>query len=122
MPPFYHLSSLHFTTFPLSLSQTNGGSSVPMISLDDIITVPAAEAGAASPAPASSGRRSDDQPAWWTPACAEAIDARGKAKKAFKRRGCNESMVAFKKARAVARRVIQEAKEAAGVVVRVSRG
>ncbi|XP_043220575.1 terminal nucleotidyltransferase 4B-like [Amphibalanus amphitrite] len=52
--------------------------------------------------------------AWWTPACAEAVKARGKAKKAFRRYGTPEATAVFKRARMHAKRVLKEAKEAFG--------
>ena len=49
---------------------------------------------------------------WWTNECRDAIRARRRAYKAFDRRSTTTNMIAFRKARAHARRTIQEAKRA----------
>ena len=49
---------------------------------------------------------------WWTDDCRVAIRARRRAFKVFDRHSTTDNMIAFKKARAVARRTIQEAKRA----------
>ena len=47
---------------------------------------------------------------WWTKECGDAIRARERALKKFDRRSTTENLIAFKKARAFARRTIKEAK------------
>lgn len=49
---------------------------------------------------------------WWTNECRDAIRARRRAHRAFDRRSTTANMIAFRKARAHARRIIQEAKRA----------
>ena len=49
---------------------------------------------------------------WWTKECGEAIRARKRAFKRFDRRSSTENLIAFRKARAFARRTIREAKVA----------
>ena len=55
------------------------------------------------------------QPSWFTEACRVAVRAKDKALRAFKARQTEERLVAFKKARAYARRVIRDAKEAVSI-------
>ena len=47
---------------------------------------------------------------WWTKECRDAIRARERAYKKFDRRSTTENLIAFRKARAFARRTIKEAK------------
>ena len=49
---------------------------------------------------------------WWTSACGEAIRARKRAYRKFDRSSTTENLIAFRKARAFARRTVKEAKAA----------
>ena len=60
--------------------------------------------------PKTSGRPRRTPVPWWTRECGDAIRARNRAFKKFDRRCTIENAVAFRKARAFARRVVKEAK------------
>ena len=49
---------------------------------------------------------------WWTDECRDAIRARKRAFRVFDRHSTTENLIAFRKARALARRTVQEAKRA----------
>ena len=60
--------------------------------------------------PKTSGQPRRTPVPWWTKECGEAIRARKRALRKFDRRSTTENLIAFRKARAFARRTIQEAK------------
>ena len=60
--------------------------------------------------PKTSGQPRRTPVPWWTKECGDAIRARKRAFKLFDRRSTTENLIAFKKARAFARRTIREAK------------
>ena len=60
--------------------------------------------------PKTSGEPRRTPVPWWTDECAKAIKARERAYKKFDRNSSTENLIAFRKARAFARRVIKEAK------------
>ena len=60
--------------------------------------------------PKTSGQPRRTPVPWWTKECGDAIRARERAFKKFDRRSTTENLIAFKKARAFARRTIKEAK------------
>ena len=60
--------------------------------------------------PKTSGQPRRTPVPWWTKECGDAIRARERAYKKFDRRSTTENLIAFKKARAFARRTIKEAK------------
>ena len=60
--------------------------------------------------PRTSGNPSRTPVPWWSKECQEAIRARRRAFRAFDRHATTENMIAFRQARASARRVILEAK------------
>ena len=60
--------------------------------------------------PRTSGQPRRPPVPWWTKECGNAIRARKRAFRKFDRRSTTENLVAFRKARAFARRVIEEAK------------
>ena len=60
--------------------------------------------------PKTSGQPRRTPVPWWTKECADAIRARKRAFRKFDRRSTTENLIAFKKARAFARRTIREAK------------
>ena len=60
--------------------------------------------------PKTSGQPRRTPVPWWTKECREAIRARKRAFKKFDRRSTTENAIAFRKARAFARRTIREAK------------
>ena len=60
--------------------------------------------------PKTSGQPRRTPVPWWTKECGDAIRARERACKKFDRRSTTENLIAFKKARAFARRTIKEAK------------
>ena len=60
--------------------------------------------------PRTSGKPRKPPVPWWTEACGDAIRARRRAFRAFDHRSTTENLIAFRRARAYARRVIQEAK------------
>ena len=60
--------------------------------------------------PRTSGQPRRTPVPWWTKECADAIRARKRAFKKFDRSCTTENLIAFKKARAFARRTIREAK------------
>ena len=60
--------------------------------------------------PKTSGQPRRTPVPWWTKECGDAIKARERAFKKFDRRSTIENLIAFRKARAFARRTVQEAK------------
>ena len=60
--------------------------------------------------PKTSGQPRRTPVPWWTKECGDAIRARKRAFKLFDRRSTTENLIAFKRARAFARRTIREAK------------
>ena len=60
--------------------------------------------------PKTSGRPRRTPVPWWTKECGDAIRARKRAFKKFDRSSTTENLIAFRKARAFARRTIKEAK------------
>ena len=62
--------------------------------------------------PRTSGQPRRTPVPWWTKECGEAIRARKRAFKKFDRNSTTENLIAFRKARASARRIIKEAKTA----------
>ena len=60
--------------------------------------------------PKTSGKPRRTPVPWWTEECGDAIRVRKRAFKMFDRRSTTDNLIAFKKARAVARRTIKEAK------------
>ena len=60
--------------------------------------------------PKTSGQPRRTPVPWWTKECRDAIRARERAYKKFDRRSTTENLIAFRKARAFARRTIKEAK------------
>ena len=62
--------------------------------------------------PKTSGQPRRTPVPWWTEECGDAIRARKRALKKFDRRSTTENLIAFRKARAFARRTIKEAQAA----------
>ena len=60
--------------------------------------------------PRTSGRPKRTPVPWWTDACKNALRARKRTFKQFDRRSTTENLIAYRKAKAFARRVINEAK------------
>ena len=60
--------------------------------------------------PKTSGRPRRTPVPWWTKECGDAIRARKRAFRKFDRSSTTENLIAFRKARAFARRIIKEAK------------
>ena len=60
--------------------------------------------------PKTSGRPRCTPVPWWTKECGDAIRARKRAFRKFDRSSTTENLIAFRKARAFARRTIKEAK------------
>ena len=60
--------------------------------------------------PRTSGQPRRTPVPWWTKECGDAIRARKRAFRKFDRRSTTENLIAFRKARAFARRTIKEAK------------
>ena len=60
--------------------------------------------------PKTSGRPRRTPVSWWTKECGDAIRARKRAFRKLDRSSTTENLIAFRKARAFARRIIKEAK------------
>ena len=107
-PPRWNIRKANWDEFETSLEGVYASTPEVAPSVAEFTTTLVNAARASIPRTSSAPRRLPVP--WWTDECHSAIRARKRAFRAFNRHPTTDNMVAFKKARARARRVVQDAK------------